>query len=330
MHRSLVKFWIPAWLCLISAAPVLAAPSVKSGAQDPVPPPPPHKITKDQEVATTPQQAADGQAFKKPKSTEFIRLRKDKDGTPIALETAIVRYVPQSGEGGLTLDLIGAVHVGDRAYYQKLNKRFEQYDAMLFELVAKKGTRIPKGGRPGGDMLPVEMMKNVLKLESQLEHIDYTKKNFVHADLSPKEMGEAMKKRGEDGMTLTLGVLRDMLQQANRMEKLQANNDVKLPELTITDLIFPSSGAVKMKRFLATQLSATQAAGAMGETLNRLLIADRNQAALKTFQTELANGKRKMAIFYGAAHMPDMEKRLLSEYGLKPAKVEWVTAWDLK
>ncbi len=319
MHRTLATFWIPAWLCLISAAPVLAAPP----ASELFPPPPPQKISES-------QRGTERQAFNKPKATEFIRLLKDEDGKPIALETAIVRYVPQSGEGGVTLDLIGAVHVGDRDYYQKLNKRFEQYDAMLYELVAKKGTKIPKGGRPGGDMLPVEMMKNVLKLESQLEHIDYTKKNFVHADLSPKDMGEAMKKRGEDGVTLSLGILRDMLKQANQMEKLQAQKGVELPELTITDLIFPSSGSVKMKRFLAAQLSMTQAAGAMGETLNRLLIADRNQAALKAFQTELANGKRKMAIFYGAAHMPDMEKRLLTEYGLKRAKIEWVTAWDLK
>ena len=299
-----------------------------------MPPPPPHKIPKDQKDQQAPERqqpaAEEGKNFKKPEATEFIRLRKDEDGTPIALETAIVRYVPQSGEGGLTLDLIGAVHVGDREYYQKLNKRFEQYDAMLYELVAKKGTKIPKGGRPGGDMLPVKLMKNMLQLESQLEHIDYTKKNFVHADLSPKEMGEAMKKRGEDGMTLTLGILRDMLKQANRMEKLQAENAVELPELTITDLIFRSSGAVKMKRFLAAQLTITQTAGAMGETLNTLLVTDRNKAALKAFQTQLANGKRKMAIFYGAAHMPDMEKRLLTEYGLKRAKVEWVTAWDLK
>ena len=68
----------------------------------------------------------------------------------------------------------------------------------------------------------------------------------------------------------------------------------------------------------------------MGETLNTLLIEDRNQAALKVFQTEMAGGKRKMALFYGAAHMPDFEKRLLADYGLKRDKVEWITAWDLR
>jgi hypothetical protein len=115
------------------------------------------------------------------------------------------------------------------------------------------------------------------------------------------------------------------------MEQLEAENGgVELPEITLTDLLFQSkSGASKMKRFLAVQL-ALQGTGGMGETLNTLLIEDRNQAALKVFQTEMANGKRKLALFYGAAHMPDFEKRLLADYGLKRDKVEWVTAWDLR
>ena len=302
---------------LLSIAPAWAGPQVTEA------PAPAEK------AAEAPKDAS-AVPFKKTKSQEFIRLRKDEEGKPVALETAIVRYVPASGEGGVTLDLIGAVHVGDKKYYENLNKRFEQYDAMLFELVAEKGTKIPKGGKPGGDMLPVELMKNFLLLESQLVHVDYTKKNFVHADLSPKEMKEAMRKRGETGVTLTLGIIRDILKEANRMEQQQAANAVELPELTISDLIFRSSGAVKMKRFLAAQLSSTQAMGAMGETLNTLLIADRNKAALKVFQTEMAKGKKKMALFYGAAHMPDFEQRLLADYGLKRDKVEWVPAWDLR
>jgi hypothetical protein len=320
MPRSFLSFWIPVGLCLAAIAPAFAAP--QTATEDP-------PVKADKKADDKPAREAEKPAEDKPTEvTEFIRVRKDEDGKPLALETAIVRYVSQKGEEGVTLDLIGAVHVADRAYYEHLNKRFEQYDAMLFELVAEKGTVVPKGGKKGGDMLPVEMMKNMLKLDSQLEHIDYTKKNFVHADLSFKDMKEAMAKRGEDGLTLTLGILRDVLKEANRMEKLQAENPTELPDITLGDLFFGTSGP-KLKRFLAVQL-AMQGTGAMGETLNTLLIEDRNQAALKVFQTEMANGKRKMALFYGAAHMPDFEKRLLADYGLKRDKVEWVTAWDLK
>ena len=48
------------------------------------------------------------------------------------------------------------------------------------------------------------------------------------------------------------------------------------------------------------------------------------------FQTELANGRKRIAIFYGAGHMADFEKRLVSDFGLKRDRVEWLPAWNLK
>ena len=93
------------------------------------------------------------------------------------MQTAVVRYVPQdAAHGELSVDLIGAVHVGEKSYYEALNKLFEDYDVVLYELVAPPGTRIPKGGKTSNH--PVAMlqngMKDVLGLEHQLEYIDYT------------------------------------------------------------------------------------------------------------------------------------------------------------
>src|SRR5262249_11256748 len=122
----------------------------------------------------------------KPAPSLFIRVQRDAKGQPVALQTAVVRYT--SGQGDLVVDLISAVHVGDRAYYEKLNEQMEQYDVLLYELVAPSGTRIPRGGKPLRDnplALLQQMGKLVLGLESQTEQIDYTKTNFVHADLSP-------------------------------------------------------------------------------------------------------------------------------------------------
>jgi len=41
------------------------------------------------------------------------------------------------------------------------------------------------------------MMTSVLKLQYQLDGVDYTKANLVHADMSPKEMSEAFDKNGD-------------------------------------------------------------------------------------------------------------------------------------
>ena len=65
---------------------------------------------------------------------------------------------------------------------------------MLYELVAPQGTRIPKGAKPGNH--PVAMLQNGLKdmlgLEHQLQYIDYTENNMVHADMSPDELLKSM------------------------------------------------------------------------------------------------------------------------------------------
>jgi hypothetical protein len=43
----------------------------------------------------------------------------------------------------------------------------------------------------------------------------------------------------------------------------------------------------------------------------------------------LAAGKKKIAIFYGAAHMPDFDKRLKEDFGMKRTTSEWINAWNL-
>ena len=80
----------------------------------------------------------------KSKPTQFLRVTNDASGEPLALQTAITRYRPAKGD--LVVDLIGAVHIGEREYYRQLNTQFELYDVVLYELVAPQGTRADAGG----------------------------------------------------------------------------------------------------------------------------------------------------------------------------------------
>jgi hypothetical protein len=51
---------------------------------------------------------------------------------------------------------------------------------------------------------------------------------------------------------------------------------------------------------------------------------------MKVLKKEIDRGQKKIAIFYGAAHMPDFEKRLRDELGLVPVSTTWMPAWDLR
>jgi hypothetical protein len=252
----------------------------------------------------------------------FIRL-KEADGKVTALEIAITRYANKSKS--LTVDLVGVVHIGDRAYYQKLDKRLGEYDVVLYELVAPPGTQVPKGGKKEGtSALLGSLMTTVLDLDSQLACIDYKRKNFVHADLSFETMMEAAKERGDDALTLGLSVVADLMRQQNLSARNKKKDQPAAPDVDFLEAI---GNPNLLKRDLARQLVAGTN---LGPTLQVLLVADRNKKACQVLTQQITDGKKKIAIFYGAAHMPDFDKRLREEFGLVRQSQEWLTAWDMR
>lgn len=265
--------------------------------------------------------------------TRFLRMQAGANGEPKSLDTAVVTY-KAPGVGGVTVDLIGAVHIGEASYYSALNQKFDEYEVLLYELVAPEGTTIPKGGkRDGQGFNPIAMLqdasKDMLGLESQLEHIDYTKKHFVRADMTPTQIANKMAERGDTAITLALDTLADVMRQQNMAAKNpQANSLYGVdPNISLGDLF---GNPLKMKRLMATQFAATGSLDqAMGKSLNQLLIVDRNAEALKGLQRQIAQGKKHIGIFYGAAHLEDFEQHLVQDFGLVKQDQSWLKAWDL-
>ncbi len=90
--------------------------------------------------------------------TRFLRIQREGKPEPIALQTVIARYFPAGGEKAVEIDLVAVVHIGEKAYYERLNKEFEKYDAVLYELVAPEGNKPPKGEEKKSDN-PVAMLQ---------------------------------------------------------------------------------------------------------------------------------------------------------------------------
>ena len=57
-----------------------------------------------------------------------------------------------------------------------------------------------------------------------------------------------------------------------------------------------------------------------------VIIGDRNARCIEVLDREIAAGKKKLGIFYGAGHFPDIERRLL-EKGFTRVSQKWATAW---
>jgi hypothetical protein len=255
-------------------------------------------------------------------SSDFIRFVESASGD--SLQTAIVRY---QRDDGVKVDLVGAVHVADRAYFDALNRRFTAYEAVLYELVG--------GPHPGTDQLRAgaaeerlawlgrlqETLRRSLELEGQLESVDYSASNFVHADLTTEAFFASQRERQESFFGLWLKALQ--VQQA-------AAGDRPQPGLVaLLHILLSGDSATEMKRLIGREFDSLEPLLAGVETGGgTVIVGERNRHALEVLQREIRNGRRKLAIFYGAAHLPDLETRLWA-LGFRRATIDYLKAWNL-
>jgi hypothetical protein len=257
---------------------------------------------------------------------QYVRVRRDDNKRPAAMETSVVQF-SAAARPGVTVDLVGAVHVGDKSYYERLNKLFEDYDVVLYELVAPEGTRVPKGGRPGRSTHPIGVlqdgMSTILELAHQLNCIDYTKDNFVHADMSPADFAKAMEERGESFVQLFLRLMGTGM--------AQSASGAGASDAALLMALFSKDRAMKLKTLMAEQFETMDGAmAALDGPGGSAIITERNKKCFEVLDKQLAAGKKKIAIFYGAGHLADMERRLVEDYDFKRSGESWLAAWDLQ
>lgn len=248
---------------------------------------------------------------------DYISLvREESDGKAKSLQTAIVSFVHK--EKRIRVDLIGAVHYAHPAYYRALNKRFNQYQRVLYELVAPKGTvPVQKKENSGFFGFLQRSLTDVTGLVHQIDSVNYQRTHFVHADLSFDDLFKKGKEEGETALSLSFGIMRDLLLNMNQQPK-------PLQNLPTT----PADFLELIAHSMVTGINGSSSAPASFGIITPYLIDFRNQAALEVLRTEIENGATDIAIFYGVAHLPDFEARLVEEFGLIPVTQEWLTAWD--
>lgn len=252
---------------------------------------------------------------------DFIRV--DEDDSAARLQTAVTRYE----KDGAKVDLIGAIHIADKAYFENLTERFVQYDALLFEMIGGEKFADMKE-MPAEAAVPAEKQQNLagihqiynmvsrfLKLSGQVESIDYTAENFVHADLTIDEFTEMQAQRGESVLGFAMKAGKPDPDAPNQPD----------PAKLLRAMLSGNSDLMKLEIVHTLGRGDDQIAAFAGESV---IISDRNERCLHVMNRELAAGRRNLGIFYGAAHFPDMEKRLL-ELGFKRTDREWLTAWDI-
>jgi len=253
---------------------------------------------------------------------DFIRHAADENGAPQALEVSITGF--ETGEG-VRVDLVGAIHVADRRYFDDLDRRLADYEVVLYELVGEPGrVTAPRGASPSMVGLMQGGMKNALGLAFQLDEIDYGRDNMVHADLTPSAFAASMRDRNESFLGMMFRAWAVALAE-------QGSGKAAGQEAAFIKALFAEDRQLALKRILAEQLSdQTELLESLAGDDGSTLITVRNLRALEVLREQMDAGARDIAIFYGAGHMPDFEKRLVEEFGMRRVSTEWIEAWDLR
>lgn len=275
---------------------------------------------------------------------EYVRIKRNERRLAVALQTSIIRFADSEKYPGTTVDLVGAIHLGETNYYKELNKRFQDYEVVLFEAVMPERA-VAMDMRPGvgkrGSIVNTDQewneakiglaaigalqigMKDALGLDFQLTTVDYSPRNFVHADMTQEELESTMAARGESFSQL-------LAQEMAKASVAGQKSNPVAQQLDFMLSLMTSDRLYRVRRIAAVELTkANEGTAFAGSDGTSTIITERNVKAFQVLRDELFQGKKNIAVFYGAGHFPDMEERLVEKFGYKRKSEDWITAWDL-
>jgi hypothetical protein len=144
-------------------------------------------------------------------------------------------------------------------------------------------------------------IKNSMELAFQLDEIDYAPANFVHADMTPEEFQASMDERGES----ILSIMFNMMMSGMKMqqEKAESGEPASPQSFDLVKAFRSGEGRHTLRMLFASQLEEIESLAVGGEKGSTLL-EGRNEKCLQVLQREVAAGKKRLGVYYGAAHLP--------------------------
>ena len=261
----------------------------------------------------------------------YLRTVTDTNGT-VALEVAVRSFALRHGRGPV-VQLVGVTHLGTTNYYADLQRFLNAQPLVLFEGIGATNKQFRMRGDRGFSLQ--DELAGALGLEFQLNAIDYSGANFRNADLSLAQLNaifsretnapagtRAVSGQAEfsqliqtmEGTGLFGGLARIGISLISASPRLQAAMKVALIE---------TLGA------LPDDLSQSPAMTPGLRHLVAVLIEERNRNVVAALQTAVRAKPRpaSVAVFYGAGHMADLERRVRATLHYRPTSERWLTAF---
>jgi hypothetical protein len=282
---------------------------------------------------------------------DYMRVARPDTNT-IQLQIALRQFKPAQGSGP-ALWLAAVSHIGETNYYDHLQTFLNAQPLVLFEGVGYDEAKGQFGkrrdrARPGAteeEETPAasetsslqSTLAQSLGLAFQLDAIDYDRPNFRNSDMSISQLQTFLTKRLQDqddddkdsggGANAEFLALLQAMDGSSWLGAVM-HMGVKLlgssPKLQAMSRLM----MIEVLGELKGDLSQVQGLPPSMQKLIRVLIQTRNDVVIRDLKAALSRKKppASIAVFYGAAHMNDMEKRLLKELDYQRAGEKWMPA----
>lgn len=290
------------------------------------------------------------EAPKKVEQLAFLQTAEQAESVT-GLQTLSAEYRPASGTGP-SIWLIGVAHLGTPEYFAALQKRLDAQSAVLFEGVGAE--HLQQGAKPDTSEGLQGKLARAIGLVFQLDAIDYKRAHFVNTDMTPEALNQAIEKRA----TATADAAKPKAKSADGKKDDPAAPLEKVDNQTFNQLMDALHGEGEMAESLGgmislmgstpemretTKLMLIEALGQAGELIDlakkaspemkdlfEVLITERNEGVIRQLKQQVAKLRpgQSVAVFYGAAHMDEIARRLTSELHYQPAAKAWDTAFS--
>lgn len=271
-------------------------------------------------------------------STNFLRIAKPRTNVT-ELQVAVRQFIPPDRSQPVVW-LAGVSHVGESNYYARLQKLLDAQDLVLFEGVTDRASRA--AGRKVFDNSREELgslqntMAESLGLAFQLESINYERPNFRNSDLTIEQIAQLIAKEAPPGG----GKQSKTAQEFQKLLEMMQGDSVVGALLTAGMKLIGTSPKLQAMMKLAMieilgrfkgDFSQFEGLPPEWKRLIEILLHARNDAVLNDLRTELQKRApaKTIAIFYGAAHMEDLQRRLMRDLHYRPAGEQWVPAFSV-
>jgi len=266
-----------------------------------------------------------------PEPEPYTRVARP-DADTVQLEITRRRFTPAEGQGP-DLWLVAVSHIGETNYFQTLQTFLDRQKLVLYEGVGDPQS-MPESEEDTGEAGGLQAtLAGSLGMAFQLDSIQYKRRHFKNSDMTYRQLEKLLRTeiqtRAEEGGTpnpafVALMGAMDGSSWLGAVMHMGARLLGSSPKLkAMTRLIF-----IEILGGLKSDMSELQGVTPDMRDLLLVLIRERNKVVLEDLKKSL-NQRRppvSIAVFYGAGHMPDLEKRVRAELGYQPAEDVWLPA----